>query len=300
MKRWISAIRPRTLPLSVAGIVVASFLAYYNGYFDALLCSLAILATLSLQILSNLANDYGDGMKGTDNEERIGPERAIQSGAISPDEMMHGIKLNILISIFLIIALIFRAFRSEYILYAFIFLILGGLALYAAMRYTIGQTPYGYKALGDLMVFVFFGLVSVIGCYFLYAKTIDHLVILPAIIVGLLSTAVLNLNNMRDIDSDKNSGKITVAGKLGFKNAKRYHMLLVGTALVLAVAFGILYFTAYFNLIYLIVFIPLILHLLFVYRTKDPINLDSQLKVLALSTFFLALLLGAGYIYNAL
>jgi len=300
MKRWISAIRPRTLPLSVSGIIIASFLAFYNGYFDGFLCLLAILTTLSLQILSNLANDYGDGVKGTDNDNRVGPERAIQSGVITPEEMMQGIKLNILICIVLIIALVFRAFRSDYILYAFLFLLFGGLALYAAIKYTVGSSPYGYKALGDLMVFIFFGILSVLGTYFLYAKQIDHIVFMPAIAIGLLSTGVLNLNNMRDLESDRQSGKITIAGKLGFKSAKKYHNLLVIGALISMLAFGLFYFTSYYNLIYLITFVPLITHLVFINKTTIPQKLDSQLKVLALSTFFLALLLGCGYIYNAL
>lgn len=299
-KLWISAFRLRTLPLSLSGVIVASFLAYYNGFFDGVVCFFAICATLSLQILSNLANDYGDGVKGTDNAERLGPERAIQSGKITPAEMMHAIRLNILITIFLVVILVYTAFSGRYILYSLVYFLLGGITIYAAMKYTIGKSAYGYKALGDIMVFLFFGILSVLGTYFLYAKQIDHVTFLPACIIGLLSAGVLNLNNMRDINSDKASGKITIAVKLGLKRAKLYHTLLISLALILAVLFGILYYTAAFNLIYFIAFIPLLLHIIKVVKTEEPQLLDSQLKVLALSTFALSLLLGIGHIYNAI
>lgn len=299
-KLWFSAIRPRTLPLSVSGIIVASSLAFYNGYFDLFTCILAILTAISLQTLSNLANDYGDGVRGTDGVDRIGPERALQSGKISAHEMLNAIKINILIAIILVIYLVFRAFRTQEILFSLIFFILGGLAIYAAIRYTMGKSAYGYRALGDLMVFIFFGLISVIGTYFLYVKHIDHVTILPACIIGLLSVGVLNLNNMRDIESDRIAGKITVAVKLGWSNAKRYHLFLVGMAIVLAIVFGILYYTSLFNLIYFIAFVPLTFHIIKVVRTNAPKDLDKQLKVLALSTFLLAVLLGIGHVYNAI
>jgi 1,4-dihydroxy-2-naphthoate octaprenyltransferase len=299
-KIWLSAIRPRTLPLSVSGIIIGSFLAYYNGYFDMIICVLALCTTLSLQILSNLANDYGDGIKGTDNDDRVGPERALQSGNISEAEMMQAIRINILISIFFVIFLVFRAFRSEHLLYALLFFVLGGITIYAAIKYTMGKSAYGYKALGDLMVFLFFGLLSVIGTYFLYTKKIDHVVFLPAIAVGLLSVGVLNLNNMRDIDTDKISGKKTVALILGWKKAKKYHIFLIITALILASIFGFLYYTAPFNLIFLLAYIPIIIHIKTVIQTQEPKLLDSQLKVLALSTFAFSFLLGLGHIYNAL
>lgn len=202
IKPWISAFRLRTIPLSVSGIIIGSCFAHYNGKFDGIIMTFAILLTISLQILSNLANDYGDGVRGTDNENRIGPERAIQSGDISPDEMFDGIKFNILVVIILTVGLIFFSFGSKYYIYALLFFVLGGISVYAAINYTIGSSPYGYRGLGDVFVFVFFGLLSVIGSYFLYTKQLDHHVILPAISVGLLSVGVLNLNNMRDIDSD--------------------------------------------------------------------------------------------------
>ena len=300
LKVWLSAFRLRTLPLSVSGVMLGGFLAFYNGLFDLTVFVLAILTTISLQVLSNLANDYGDGLKGTDNEDRIGPERAIQSGVITPIEMFKAIRINVLIVIVLVISTVFRAFGIEKVGYALFFMLLGALAVYAAIKYTVGKSAYGYRSLGDLMVFLFFGLLSVIGSYFLFAHRIDHVTLLPACAIGLLSVAVLNLNNMRDMDSDKASDKITVALKLGWKKAKAYQLFLVSGALILVLLFGLLYYTSPFNLIFLIAFIPLIRHLIFVKRAEQPSALDSQLKVVALSTFLLALLLGLGHIYNAI
>tara|TARA_R110002126_G_scaffold200763_6_gene348335 strand:- start:1960 stop:2868 length:909 start_codon:yes stop_codon:yes gene_type:complete len=293
---WISTMRLRTLPLSIAGIILAAFLAHYNGVFEWKIFILAILTTLSFQILSNLANDYGDGVKGTDNENRIGPERAIQSGEISPEELMNAIKLNIVISIILAFTLIFSAFGVKHFLLTIFFFSLGIGSIISAIRYTMGNNAYGYKGMGDVFVFVFFGLVSVIGCYVLFAKQIDHVIFLPAITIGLLSTAVLNLNNMRDRLSDKKSNKITLAVKLGEKNVKIYHNILVLGAIILSGLFGLLYFTSLYNLIFIITYIPLLLHLKRVNGNIDPKLLDPELKKLALTTVLLAILMGIGHL----
>jgi len=293
---WISSMRLRTLPLSISGIILASCLAAYNGYFDWLVCVLAILTTLSFQILSNLANDYGDGVKGTDNNERIGPDRAIQTGQISPEEMFNAIKINVLISIVLACVLIFTAFGVKNFLLTLVFFILGIASIVAAIRYTVGSKAYGYRGLGDFYVFVFFGLVSVVGCYVLYAKTVDHVVFLPALTIGLLSTAVLNLNNMRDIVSDEKSNKITLVVKLGISKAKKYHIALIVLAIVLSVLFGILYYTSIFNFIYVIAYIPLVSHIKKVIHNSDPKLLDPELKKVALTTVLLAILMGIGHL----
>ncbi|NQX84718.1 MAG: 1,4-dihydroxy-2-naphthoate octaprenyltransferase [Flavobacteriaceae bacterium] len=298
MKSYIKAARLRTLPLSISGIIMGSALAYYDAHFDFLTFVLAILVTISLQILSNLANDYGDGVKGTDNANRVGPERAIQSGAISPDEMFRAIRINVLITLVLVVFLILNAFEIQHFLYAFLFLVLGGISIYAAIKYTVGESAYGYRALGDLMVFLFFGLLSVIGTYVLYTKQLDYVVVLPACVIGLLSTGVLNLNNMRDIDNDKVSGKITVAVKLGLQGAKRYHFFLIGTAIVLSLLFGVLYYTSVYSFLFVIAYVPLFKHLYLVFNVKASKDLDPQLKVLALTTFFLTLLMSFGHIYS--
>lgn len=297
---WLSAIRPRTLPLSVSGIIVGTALAYYDGSFDWWLFVLTIFTTISLQILSNLANDYGDGIKGTDNEQRIGPTRVIQSGEISPEKMLNAIRISILFVIFFVMSSVFTAFGIQYITYSIIFFVLGGIAVYAAIKYTVGKSAYGYRALGDVMVFIFFGIVSVMGTYFLHMKELNHAVILPSTAIGLLSMAVLNLNNMRDIVSDEAVGKITVAVKLGFNRAKLYHRVLVIGGMMSALLFGILYYRSPFHFLMLIAFIPLIKHLIFVRKNTDPRELDSQLKIVALSTFLMAILLSLGHLYSTI
>lgn len=295
-KDWVSAARLRTLPLSVSGIIVASCMAAYNGIFKWTIFILAILTTLSFQVLSNLANDYGDGVKGTDNEERVGPQRAIQSGKISPKQMLKAIRVVILISIALAFLLILSSFGMNRIFLTLVFFALGILSIYAAINYTVGTNPYGYRGLGDIFVFVFFGLVSVIGCYVLYAKTIHHVVILPACTIGLLSAAVLNLNNMRDIESDRTAKKNTLAVYLGLSKAKKYHLFLIVSAIVLSFLFGILYYVSPFNLIFFVIYIPLILHIKRVVAVQDPSHFDKELKIIALSTLALAVLLGVGHL----
>jgi 1,4-dihydroxy-2-naphthoate octaprenyltransferase len=296
IKPWLSAMRLRTLPLSVSGIILGTCFAYYNGHFSWWVLTFAILTTISLQILSNLANDYGDGVKGTDNDDRVGPERAIQSGEISPEEMLEAIKLNIIIVIIFTLALVWIAFGPVNFLYILLFVFLGGTSVYAALNYTMGDSPYGYRALGDVFVFIFFGLLSTIGSYVLYMHIIDHVVVLPALALGLLSVGVLNLNNMRDINSDENAGKITLAVKLGLIRAKLYHYFLVIGAMSIAVIFSLLYYVEPYNFMYLLAFIPLIIHIKKIKLATHPNDFDSQLKVLALSTFLFALLLGIGYI----
>ncbi|MTE25470.1 1,4-dihydroxy-2-naphthoate octaprenyltransferase [Winogradskyella ouciana] len=296
IKPWLSAMRLRTLPLSVSGIIVGTCFASYNGRFNWWVLVLAILTTISLQILSNLANDYGDSVNGADNDDRVGPRRAVQSGKITPNEMLDAIKFNIVVVIILTLSLILAAFGPTNFLFLLLFVFLGGISVYAALNYTMGDSPYGYRALGDIFVFVFFGLVSTMGSYLLYMQTIDHVVILPAIALGLLSVGVLNLNNMRDLNADANVGKITLAVKLGIHRAKQYHFLLIIGAMVITVIFSILYYVAPYNFLYLLAFIPLIFHIKKIKAAKQPNDFDSQLKVLALSTFLFSLLLGIGYI----
>lgn len=296
LKPWLSAARLRTLPLSVSGIIIGSCFAYYNGFFNPLIFTLAIITTISLQILSNLANDYGDGVKGTDNEHRVGPVRAIQSGAISPEKMFDAIKVNILITIVSALFLIYTAFGHSYFLYTLLFFVLAAASIIAAMNYTVGNNAYGYRGLGDVFVLIFFGFVSVVGCYFLYAKQLDHLVVLPALALGLLSVGVLNLNNMRDIETDEVSNKMTLAVKLGKRRAKKYHFFLIISAMMVLLIFAILYYTSIYNLLFLISFVPLTIHIKKIINAKAPKDYDSQLKVLALTAFLSSFLIGLGYI----
>jgi len=290
-KAWLQAARLRTLPLSVSGILVGSFYAFSQGFINWGILSLALVTTLGLQILSNFANDYGDGIKGTDNEHRIGPQRAIQSGAITVQAMKKGIIITSLFTLIAALVLIYLSFGKENFVYSIIFFFLGLAAIAAAIKYTVGGSAYGYRGLGDLFVFIFFGLVSVIGCYFLFAKNIDALILLPAITVGLLSVAVLNLNNMRDQVSDAMSGKNTLVVKMGAKAAKFYHYSIIITALGLTLVFAILNHFKPVQFIFLIAYIPFLLHLKTVAKNTVPRELDPELKKVALGTFFLSVLL---------
>lgn len=294
-KAWLQAARLRTLPLSVSGILVGSFYALskpeLSENYNWAILGFALLTTLGLQVLSNFANDYGDGIKGTDNENRIGPQRAIQSGAITVAAMKKGIILTSILTLAAAIILIYLSFGKDNFVYSVFFFFLGLAAIAAAIKYTVGNSAYGYRGLGDLFVFIFFGLVSVIGCYFLFAKEIDVLVILPAVTVGLLSVAVLNLNNMRDQASDALSGKNTIVVKMGAKNAKLYHYTVIVTALTLMLAFAILSNFKAIQYIFLIAYIPFILHIKTVVKNTEPRALDPELKKVALGTFFLSVLL---------
>lgn len=291
IKAWISAARLRTLPLSVSGILVGSFYAFAQGLTNWTILGLSLLTTLGLQVLSNFANDYGDGIKGTDNENRVGPQRALQSGAITPAQMKRGIIITSLLTLASAVALIYVSFGSENFGYSLFFFMLGLAAIAAAIKYTVGSSAYGYRGLGDIFVFIFFGLVSVLGCYFLYAKTIDPLLILPAVAIGLLSVAVLNLNNMRDIVSDAMSGKRTLVVQMGSAKAKVYHFVVILSALILTLVFAILYGFELKQYVFVIAYIPLLIHLKKVAQNTEPRDLDPELKKVALSTFSLSVLL---------
>jgi len=300
LKTWISAFRLRTLPLSISGAVVGSSYAYFSGFFDILIFIFIILTTLSFQILSNLANDYGDGIKGTDNNSRIGPERALQSGAISPKQMKNAIIINAILSAILALLLTYMAFGVSQLFNSLIFIVLGAISIYAAITYTVGKSAYGYRALGDLMVFLFFGWLSVMGTYFLFAKDLDSMLLIPATAIGCLSAAVLNLNNMRDLETDLKSNKITLAGYLGMKSSKIYHFALILSAIVLMLIFQ--FSISYSKIMYLswIAFLPLLFHLKAVFFIKNPKDFDPHLKRVALSTFVLALLFAVALIIENL
>ena len=242
-------------------------------------------------MLSNFANDYGDGVKGTDNQDRVGPKRALQSGLLTAKELKNGMIVTAIITLFLASLLIFTAFGSEHILLSFVFFNLGIAAIIAAVKYTVGANAYGYRAMGDLFVFLFFGIVGVVGCYFLFSKSLGNYVFLLAIAIGCMSTAVLNLNNMRDRIQDAKVQKKTLAVVLGPKKVKRYHGILIITALISALVYLLasqakpLYYFA------LIAFIPLLINMVMVFKNDDPAALDPELKKIALSTFAFALLL---------
>jgi len=293
VEAWIEAMRLRTLPLSVSGIIAGSGMAAVLEKWNPLIFGLAMLTTIGFQVLSNLANDLGDGQKGTDNKNRVGPKRAIQSGTISEKEMKIGIIICTLISLVSAALLIYVSapnLTQELLLF---YAVLAVLCVIAAITYTVGKNAYGYRGLGDVMVFIFFGLVSVLGVFSLYGITFEWLVLFPALSIGFWSVAVLNLNNLRDHENDAISGKKTMVVKLGFQSGKNYHAFLIvgGIASWLFTIFMFINLTYNFFLaIALLPSIVLLFHLQKVYYTHIPKRLDPELKKVALLTFFSAVL----------
>jgi 1,4-dihydroxy-2-naphthoate polyprenyltransferase len=285
---WVQAARLRTLPLSVSGIIMGNALALSHNDFSFIIFLLSILTAIAFQIVSNFANDYGDGIKGTDNEQRIGPKRVLQQGLLTSKNLKRGILVSVLVSIILSIALIYESLGLDKLLFSVLFILLAIGAVAAAIKYTVGTNPYGYSGLGDLFVFIFFGWVSVIGSYFLQINSIDLSIVLFATSVGLLSVAVLNLNNMRDIENDLNSSKITLAVRLGGYKAKVYHFFLISIAIILFFI-GIGEQPLLIKTIYTLVFVPLFLHLYRVFNVKEPKQFDPELKKLALTIFFISI-----------
>lgn len=294
LKAWINAFRLRTLPLSISGILVGLALANINGDWDDLLFWGAIGTTLLFQITSNLANDLGDTLKGTDTEKRIGPMRSVQSGLISKKTMTSAILLFIVLCCCSSIFLIYHCSKTLTASAILIYGVLALLCIIAAITYTIGKKAYGYHGLGDLMVFIFFGAVSVVGSFGLFGNPINRETILACISIGTWSVGVLNLNNMRDQENDKQSNKNTLAVKFGYDGAKNYH---VGLIIIGIISWTILICSLYLkerSAVYFISLLPLLFfikHLLKIKKIVNPKDFDPELKVLALTTFFAAILL---------
>ena len=304
VKSFIKAARLRTLPLSISGIIVGSYLGvdYLNSISQSNprliiwmtpIFWLAILTTIGFQVLSNFANDYGDGIKGSD-KNRKGEERMVSSGAITPKQMKMAMIVTTIITLIIAIFLIYKSFGSENFGYSILFFFLGIASISAAIKYTVGNSAYGYSGFGDVFVFLFFGLLSVLGSYFLYTKTINFEILFPAISIGFLSTAVLNLNNLRDREEDEKNNKNTLVVKLGKEKAKKYHYLLILGSLCTAIVYVVLNFKTYYQFLFLIAFIPLIKNLITVAKNNISEELDGELKKVALSTFLFAILFGVG------
>lgn len=290
IKVWISAARLRTLPLSISGIVTAGAAALSVDSFSSTVFVLALITTLGFQVLSNFANDYGDGVKGTDSAGRIGPARALQSGLLTAKELKHGMIITAVLTLLVASMLIFAAFGNNNFLLSFLFFNLGIAAIIAAVKYTVGKSAYGYKALGDVFVFIFFGIVGVMGCYFLFTQDFGNAIVLPAITIGLLSVAVLNLNNMRDRLTDTSVNKNTLAVLLGERRVKLYHTALILVAFACASLYFYLSAASALEYLPLIAFIPLFMNLYKVYKNESPALLDPELKKVALSTFLFSVL----------
>lgn len=292
MKHWIHAFRLRTLPLALSSIVVGSALASFDGRFQPLVMASALLTAVLLQVLSNLANDLGDHQHGTDNHERVGPARSVQSGAITPAIMKRAMLICGALALLSGLWTIYYALGLS--LASMGFLSLGVLAILAAVRYTYGKGAYGYAGLGDASVFMFFGLVGVLGTYYLHTQQFYLGLLLPAVAFGLLSVGVLNVNNMRDIHNDKKSGKITMVVRMGFDSAKGYHGILIMSGLSCLIVFTALHFRAMPQWLFLITTPALAAHMRTVLSAHVPASLDPQLKKLALTTFATALTFALG------
>jgi len=293
IKSWISALRPRTLFLAISTTICGNGLAYTTGHFSIQICILTTLTATFLQLLSNMANDLGDYQHGTDTTgERLGPTRTVQSGAIKPHEMKVAVSVAAAFSLLTGGILIYTALLYINIVYIVLFLILGLISVWAAIKYTAGKNPYGYKGLGDIFSFVFFGPVAVVGTYFLQVHKLDFQPWLPAVGIGLFTAAVLNVNNMRDMDNDKRSGKITLAIKLGETNSKLYHSLLSIGGIVCFVLYCVLYSSSWqwYQYLFLLSLVLYIKILIGIYKTSDKKLLDPYLKQTSISTFILSVL----------
>lgn len=307
MKNWIKAARLRTLPLSVSGIIMGSFIARWKLMqdgepWDWTIFALALLVTLLYQVLSNFANDYGDGVKGTD-QNRIGEaeQRAVASGKITAQQMRNAVILFSVLSLVATLVLLYKAFFPNFINEFYTFIGLGVACILAAIGYTVGKKPYGYLGLGDIMVFIFFGLVSVCGSYFLFTKSFDWDILLPASAIGLLSAGVLNLNNMRDIENDAKSGKKTLALRLGFKNAMIYEMVILMLPPILVLIYMMINHLQeqgkYYAFIFFVTIFPLTSLRRKIIAVKEPKELDPFLKQVGIITLLMSVLVAVGLNY---
>lgn len=294
---WIEAMRLRTLPLATASIILGSSLAAFHHHFRWSVFILSMLTALLLQILSNLANDYGDAVKGTDNESRLGPARAIQSGAISPQAMKCAVAICAFLAIISGVGLLTVALGNHWQVWI-CFIGLGLAAIIAAITYTMGKMPYGYRGFGDISVFVFFGLLGVAGSYYLHTGALEPSVWLPASASGLLSAAVLNINNIRDLEPDKAAGKQTLAVRLGAHVARIYHQALIIGALVVFMIFTY-EMQSYAGFLVCLVAIPLLKSARVVYRSHDPHVLDGLLKTTAKLSLLANVTLSVGLLLSS-
>lgn len=297
IQAWIGAFRLRTLPLALASIFLGSFLAVYSGFFRWQVLVLSAITTIFLQILSNLANDYGDSKHGADSPGREGPVRAVQSGIISTNTMKKAMGVFIGLSLLSGILLLIVSFGFNLELFI-IFLALGLLAIAAAVFYTSGKRPYGYAGLGDVSVILFFGFVGVLGTYYLHTGTFESSNIWLAITSGFFATGVLNINNIRDIDSDKLAGKRSIPVRIGRNKAVMYHWMLLTGGWICAIVFTIKQYHSPVQFVYVLSLPLFILNGWNVSKKKDAVSLDPYLKQMALSTLLFVVLFGVGIIIS--
>jgi len=294
MNAWLSAFRLRTLPLALSCIGMGGFLAAEAGKFNALIFLLCCLTTVFLQVLSNLANDYGDSVNGADHAERSGPKRSVQSGAISLQQMKMAVVFFVLLCLVSGVSLLWVSFGWDAKAF-FFFFGLGVLSILAAIAYTVGKKPYGYAGLGDVSVLIFFGLVGVMGSLYLFTRHLSWTAIFPALTCGLFSIAVLNINNIRDIESDRKAGKFSIPVRIGKKNAVMYHWLLLAGGLTTAIVYAVLMYRSPVQFLFLLT-VPLFVSNGLAVSRKPSMELDPYLKKMALSTMLFVILFGTGFL----
>ena len=295
-KIWLHAFRLRTLPLAVSCIAMGGFLAVADKAFQWDIFLLCILTTIFLQILSNLANDYGDSIHGADSIDRKGPQRAVQSGRISTAQMKIAVIIFVVLCLLSGSMLLIVSFGINWQAILFFFC-LGLLSIAAAIAYTVGQKPYGYAGLGDLSVLIFFGLVGVLGSYYLFTQRISWHQILPALSCGFFSIGVLNVNNIRDIESDRRAGKFSIPVRIGRDKAIRYHWFLLLAGIFSAIVYTLLTAASWWSWIFLLS-LPLFLRNGLAVTKKPSDQLDPYLKQMALSTLVFVMLFGIGLILS--
>ncbi|HEV7379326.1 MAG TPA: 1,4-dihydroxy-2-naphthoate polyprenyltransferase [Dyadobacter sp.] len=296
MKSWIEAARPRTLPLALSCILMGSFLASSTGTFSWTVALLSVLTTILLQVLSNFANDYGDAVNGKDTELREGPKRAVHSGEIPASAMLKAIIVFSILSLASGLSLLTIALKNAPASTFWVFLGIGIACIIAAITYTAGKRPYGYVGLGDLSVFIFFGWVGVIGSSYLHTLVWDWNLLLPASSCGLFAVGVLNINNIRDIESDRATGKNSIPVRLGRSKAVIYHWFILITGMLCITIYAIQHFSAYTGLLFLLSFPLFIRNGLAITRLTKASELDPYLKQMALSTLLFVILFGVGSI----
>ncbi len=296
IKPWIKAFRPKTLPLALSNTIMGSALAWMDGGFRWSILLLAGITTVLLQILSNMANDYGDFVNGKDTADRVGPKRMVQSGEITPRKMRQGMVIVGALCVAAGFWLIVKGTRGINITYLMLFGVLGVGAIAAAIKYTVGKNPYGYRGLGDLFVFLFFGWVGVLGTYFLHTQQFRWDLLLPASSIGFLSVGVLNMNNLRDYELDKNAGKRTLAVLLGKRYAVIYHFFLIVSAVVFTVVFTFLNYYSDWQWLFLLSLPLLVVNLKNVLTYKNSLELYPELPRLSMATLISAVMFFVGVI----
>ena len=289
----VASMRLRTLPLSTGGVILGILLATADFKVDVWVAVLIVLTTVCLQILSNLSNELGDVLHGTDTEDRQGPQYGLNSGVLSIGEMKVLIGIFVALCIISGTAMTLLSFGTLWDITPILVLLMGAAAIMGAMKYTLGRNPYGYRGLGDVYVFLFFGLVAVMGSYFVASHTLFWRLLLPGAAVGCFSVGVLNVNNIRDMKTDA-ANRVTVAIRLGERKAKIYQTVLIVLGWLFMLVYCQLRMFSWWHYLFVITLPLFILHLRGVWKRKGK-QLDPMLPLLVMSTFLFCLLAGIGF-----